>query len=78
MPLTILKSIKNKSKWAQFKLDAFNKIKRIVVRNTLLSYPYFNETFKTHTNASAFQLGAVIIHKGIPIGFYSRKLTDYQ
>ena len=32
-----------------------------MAHDTLLTYPDFNETFKTHTDASAFQLGAVII-----------------
>ena len=49
-----------------------------MARDTLLTYLDFNETFKMHTNASAFQLGAVIIQKGKPIPFYSRKLTDAQ
>ena len=44
----------------------------------LLTYPNFNETFKIRTNASAFQLGAVIIHKVKPINFYIIKLTDSQ
>ena len=42
------------------------------------TYPDFNETFKIHTDASAFQLGAVIIQKGKPIAFYGRKLTNDQ
>ena len=45
-------------------------------RDTLLNYPDFNETFKIHTNASAFQLGAFISQKDKPIDFYSGKLTD--
>ena len=49
-----------------------------MAHNTLLTYPYFNETFKIHTNAIALQLGAVISHKGKPIASYSRKLTDSQ
>ena len=52
----------------------FDLIKRIVAHDTLSTYPYFNETFQTHTDASAFQLGAVISQKGKPIVFYSRKL----
>ena len=47
-------------------------------RNTLLSYPYFNETFEIHTDASVFQLGVVIRNKGKPIALYIRKLTDAQ
>ena len=46
--------------------------------DNLLTYPDFNETFKIHTNASAFQLRAVIIQKGKLNAFYSRKLTDVQ
>ena len=53
-PLTRLTLIKRKSKWTQVKPYAFNRIKRIVARNTLLSYTDFNETFKMHTDASAF------------------------
>ena len=43
-----------------------------MTRDTLLTYPDFNETFKIHTNDNAFQLGSVISHKGNPIDFYSR------
>ena len=43
---------------------AFEKIKRIVACDTLLTYPDFNETFKIHTDARNFQLGVVIIQKG--------------
>ena len=53
-------SIKRKFKYTQVELDAFGKIKRIVARDTLLTFPGFNKTFKIHTNSSAFQLGAVI------------------
>ena len=77
-PLTKLTSINRKFKWTDVKKDTFDKIKRIVACNTLLTYPDFNETFKIHTNASAFQLGAVISHKGKPIAFYSRRLTYTQ
>ena len=55
--------------------DAFNKIKRIVAYNTLITYPDFNETFKIHSDARVFQLGMVISHKYKSINFYSRKLT---
>ena len=33
----------------------------------------FNEEFKIHTDASKFQLGAVIIQKGKTIALYIRK-----
>ena len=46
--------------------------------NNLLTYLGLNETFKIHTDASEFQLGEVIIQKGKPITFYSKKINDYQ
>ena len=42
--LTKLTSNKWGFKWTQVEQDAFNKIKRIVARDTLINYPAFNET----------------------------------
>ena len=58
-PLIILKSIKRNFKWKQVEQDAFDKIKRIVARGNLFTYPYFNDTFKIYTNSSVFQFGSV-------------------
>ena len=55
-PITRLMYIKRKFKRTQVRKHAFNKIKRIVARNNLLTYPDSNETFKIHTDASALQL----------------------
>ena len=41
--------------------NAFDGIKQIVARDTLLTYTDFDEAFKIYTDANAFQLGAVII-----------------
>ena len=76
-PLTKILYTNRTFEWTEFEQDAFNEIKRIVVRDTLLNYPDFNETFKIRTDASVFRLGAVIIQKGNPISFYSRNLTGY-
>ena len=75
-PLTKLMYIKRNFKWTKVEQDDFVKIKQIVAHENLLTYPDFNESFKIYTNASAFQLGAVICHKEKSIAFYSRKLTD--
>ena len=56
----------------------YRQIKRVVARDTLLTYPDFNETFNIYTDASVFQLGAVISQKGKPVSFYSIKLTYDQ
>ena len=49
-----------------------------MARNNLLTYLDFNEAFKIHTDASAFQLGAFISQKDKPIDLYIRKITDAQ
>ena len=77
-PLTKLTSIKRNLKCTQVEQDAFDEIKRIMARDNLLTYMDFNETFKIHTDDSAFQLGVVISHKGKHIPFYGVKRTDAQ
>ena len=62
-PLTNIRSSKLKFRWTKIKHDAFEEIKRILARDILLAYTYFIEEFKIHTNASGFELGAVIIQK---------------
>ena len=57
---------------------AFNAIKKIISRKTLLSYPNFDKPFDIHTNASDLQLGTVISQNYKPIAFYSRKLNPAQ
>ena len=49
-----------------------------MARDTLSDYPYFNEWFNIHTNASDLQLGLFIIQKGKSIAFYNRKLAYTQ
>ena len=49
-----------------------------MAHDTLLTYPGFNESFKIHTDARNLKLGAVILQKGKPIDFYSRKRTESQ
>ena len=77
-PLTSLTSTEVRFEWTNSEQQAFDKIKQIVARYTLLIYPGFNERFYIHTDASDFQLGAVIIQNGKPIAFYSCKFTPAQ
>ena len=51
---------------------------RLVAIETLLSYPAFNKKFTIHTDASDFQVGALIMQEGKPLAFYSRKLSTAQ
>ena len=74
-PLTALTLRNVPWRWTHIEQKAFDGIKRIISRETLLSYPNFNLPFDLHTDASNVQLGAVISQQGRPIAFYSRKLN---
>ena len=49
-----------------------------MAKEVTLAYPNFEQPFEIHTDASHYQLGAVISQNGKPIAFYSRKLNDAQ
>jgi RNase H-like domain found in reverse transcriptase len=70
-PLATLTSNKKKWDWGPQQDVAFNIAKKIIAREVMLAYPDFNEPFEIHTDASHYQLGAVISQKGKPIAFYS-------
>jgi RNase H-like domain found in reverse transcriptase len=77
-PLATLTSNKKKWDWGPQQDIAFNMAKKIIAREVMLAYPDFNKPFEIHTDASHYQLGAVISHEGKPIAFYSRKLNPAQ
>jgi hypothetical protein len=69
-PLTKLTSKEARWQWTNVERKAFNDAKKIISRETLLSYPDFNKPFVIHTDASHTQLGAVISQNNKPIAFY--------
>ena len=77
-PLASLTSKKTPWKWGEQQGKAFQMAKRIIAREVMLAYPDFTKPFDLHTDASHYQLGAVISQNGKPIAFYSRKLNDAQ
>ena len=78
-PLSALVSNKTKFIWKEEQQKAFDKIKKIITKETLvLAYPDFSKEFHIHTDASNVQLGAVIMQKNKPITFYSHKLNSEQ
>ena len=77
-PLSKLTSKTVKWQWTEVEQKAFETIKRIIARETLLVYPDFNKPFIIHTDASHLQLGAVISQDNKPIAFYSQKLNPAQ
>jgi hypothetical protein len=77
-PLTRLQGQGVKFKWMNVEQTAFDNTKKIMAKETLLTYPDFNKTFHIHTDASKYQLGAVITQDERPIIFHSRKLSKAQ
>ena len=77
-PLTKLTSKKVPFVWKDVHQKAYEKIKMVLSKETLLRYPDFSKEFEIHTDASQLQIGAVIAQEGKPIAFYSRRLTDCQ
>ena len=77
-PLTALTSAKVKWNWTAEHQTAFDEMKQVMTRETLLAYPNFKEPFHIHMDASLTQLGACISQNGKPIAFYSCELNPAQ
>ena len=79
-PFTAVSSGKkgSKIKWTKELEEAFHATKKMVQTETLLTYPDWTIPFTIHTDASDYQLGAVISQRNKPIAFFSRKLSKAQ
>ena len=64
--------------WEAQHQQAFETMKRIVAADALLAYPDPNHPFDVETDASDYQLGAMIKQHGRPVAYYSRKLNSAQ
>jgi hypothetical protein len=69
-PLTTMCSAKAKFVWHDKEQKAFEEIKAIISRETLLAYPDFSKDFHIYTDSSDYQLGAVIMQNDHPLAFY--------
>jgi RNase H-like domain found in reverse transcriptase len=77
-PLTSLANGKGKIKWTPTCQQAFEAIKALLAKDTFLQYLDHNKCFDIYCDASDFQLGTAILQEGVPVAFYSRKLTRAQ
>ena len=70
-PFTALSAGKKGSeiKWNNALEAAFQEVKKMVSKSTMLNYPDWSKPFDIHTDASGYQLGAVISQEGKPIAF---------
>ena len=77
-PLTAMTGNNTSFKWKEIHQKAFDQIKAIISKSTLLLYPNHNLPFDIYTDASDFQLGGAIFQNGKPVAFFSKKLSKAQ
>ena len=77
-PLTKMVGKNVPFQWDREQQEAFDEIKRVMSKQTILAFPDFKKPFHIYTDASNTQLGAVIMQDDKPLAFYSRKLNSAQ
>jgi hypothetical protein len=77
-PISVMVSEKVQFVWENEQQKAFDEIKAVISRETLLSFPSFTKEFHIYTDASDYQLGSVIMQNDKPLTFYSRELNSAQ
>ena len=56
----------------------FSEMKTVKASDVFMHYPNPNKPFELYTDASDYQMGAVIMQEGKPIAYWSRKLNAAQ
>jgi len=64
--------------WGDAQKQAFKTMKALCAKDVMLVYPDHNKPFDVETDASDYQLGAVIKQNDKPVAYYSRKLNSAQ
>lgn len=62
--------------WGESAQEAFETLKTIMCSYPRLAIPDFSIPFTVECNASKFDVGVVLMQKGQPIAFESKKLTN--
>ena len=64
--------------WDEEKELAFKQLNAIIATDCINTYPDYSKPFHIYTDASAYQVGAAIIQEGMPVAYFSRKLSPAQ
>ncbi|CAJ1945445.1 unnamed protein product [Cylindrotheca closterium] len=76
-PLTELTG-KGMFEWTDECTKAFAEMKAVMANDIMMRYPNPNKPFEIYTDASDYQMGAVIMQEGRPVAYWSRKLNATQ
>jgi len=77
-PLAELAGKKTTFEWTSTHQEAFEAIKAAVSKDALLSFPDYTLPFELYTDASEYQMGAVLMQGTKTLAFWSRKLKPEQ
>jgi hypothetical protein len=72
------KTKKKPWRWDSIHQQAFDNVKAVITKETVLAYPDFLKPFEIYTDATLMHLGALITQDNRPIAFLSRKLSKTQ
>jgi len=78
-PLTnLLKKSARTYEWDGTCDEAFETLKGILVKAPVLKLPDFDKDFEIHFDASDFAIGRILVQKGRPMPFESKKLSEME
>jgi hypothetical protein len=65
-------------KWTDECERSFKEMKKVVSKEVMLSFPEYTKRFQLYTDASNYQLGAVLKQDDKTLAFFSKKLNAAQ